>query len=211
VREHERLALSRHRIDRALAARLRRLSAERQRFESLVEGCSDFVAIADPDRRLRYLNAAGRRLVGLSPTFDVTTTRMADYYPADRREQLERAVLRALETEGCHAGREVLRHWQTGAEIPVASHHVLLREPGTSRLLGVGAILHDVSEERRCAEERERLLADAESARAEALRASRAKDDFLALLGHELRNPLAPILTALEVMKLRGQRSREQD
>jgi CheY-like chemotaxis protein len=33
--------------------------------------------------------------------------------------------------------------------------------------------------------------------------ASRAKDEFLAMLGHELRNPLSPILTALELMKLR--------
>ncbi|MDI1476235.1 ATP-binding protein [Polyangium sp. y55x31] len=37
--------------------------------------------------------------------------------------------------------------------------------------------------------------------RAEA--ASRAKDEFLAILGHELRNPLSPILTALELMRLR--------
>jgi two-component system CheB/CheR fusion protein len=37
-----------------------------------------------------------------------------------------------------------------------------------------------------------------------ALAASRAKDEFLAMLGHELRNPLAPIVTALDVMRLRG-------
>ena len=43
-----------------------------------------------------------------------------------------------------------------------------------------------------------------EVALAEARRASRAKDEFLALLGHELRNPLAPILTALELMAMRG-------
>jgi CheY-like chemotaxis protein/two-component sensor histidine kinase len=34
--------------------------------------------------------------------------------------------------------------------------------------------------------------------------ASRAKDEFLAMLGHELRNPLSPILTALQLMKLQG-------
>jgi len=34
--------------------------------------------------------------------------------------------------------------------------------------------------------------------------ASRAKDDFLAMLGHELRNPLAPILAAVELMTIRG-------
>ncbi|MFZ6711926.1 ATP-binding protein [Undibacterium sp. TC9W] len=33
---------------------------------------------------------------------------------------------------------------------------------------------------------------------------SRAKDEFLAMLGHELRNPLAPIVTALELMKMRN-------
>jgi len=41
--------------------------------------------------------------------------------------------------------------------------------------------------------------------------ASRAKDEFLAMLGHELRNPLAPILTALQLMRMRGVDSREQD
>lgn len=33
--------------------------------------------------------------------------------------------------------------------------------------------------------------------------ANRAKDEFLAMLGHELRNPLAPMLNALELMRLR--------
>jgi PAS domain S-box-containing protein len=33
---------------------------------------------------------------------------------------------------------------------------------------------------------------------------NRAKDEFLAMLGHELRNPLSPILTALQLMRLRG-------
>jgi signal transduction histidine kinase len=34
--------------------------------------------------------------------------------------------------------------------------------------------------------------------------ANRAKDEFLAMLGHELRNPLAPIITALQLMRMRG-------
>ncbi len=38
----------------------------------------------------------------------------------------------------------------------------------------------------------------------EAQAASRAKDEFLAMLGHELRNPLAPISTALQLMQLRA-------
>jgi PAS domain S-box-containing protein len=34
--------------------------------------------------------------------------------------------------------------------------------------------------------------------------ADRRKDEFLAMLGHELRNPLAPIMTALELMALKA-------
>ncbi len=40
--------------------------------------------------------------------------------------------------------------------------------------------------------------------------AEKRKDEFLAMLGHELRNPLAPIVTAFERMKSRGQPSREE-
>jgi PAS domain S-box-containing protein len=41
--------------------------------------------------------------------------------------------------------------------------------------------------------------------------ANRAKDEFLAMLGHELRNPLSPILTALQLMKLRGGEGSERE
>jgi signal transduction histidine kinase len=41
-------------------------------------------------------------------------------------------------------------------------------------------------------------------ARAAADEAGRVKDEFLAMLGHELRNPLTPIVTALDLMDLRG-------
>lgn len=43
-------------------------------------------------------------------------------------------------------------------------------------------------------------------ARRDAEAANRAKDEFFAVLGHELRNPLAPITTALQIMRLRGDR-----
>jgi PAS domain S-box-containing protein len=45
----------------------------------------------------------------------------------------------------------------------------------------------------------------------ERLREAERKDEFLAMLGHELRNPLAPIVTATEVMALRGGGSMERE
>jgi signal transduction histidine kinase/CheY-like chemotaxis protein len=62
-----------------------------------------------------------------------------------------------------------------------------------------------LSIEQRCA------VREAEAARAEAETASRTKDEFLAMLGHELRNPLAPIHTALQLMRLRPDSTAERE
>ena len=58
------------------------------------------------------------------------------------------------------------------------------------------------------AEEQNRRLAQLSE---EAEMASRAKDEFMAMLGHELRNPLAPILTALQLMRLRGDEGSDRE
>jgi signal transduction histidine kinase len=52
--------------------------------------------------------------------------------------------------------------------------------------------------------ERAEILVREQAARAEAESASRAKDEFLAMLGHELRNPLNVVVTAVEAPQLAG-------
>jgi signal transduction histidine kinase/ActR/RegA family two-component response regulator len=52
------------------------------------------------------------------------------------------------------------------------------------------------------AQERESLLASERAARAEAERHNKMKDEFLAMLAHELRNPLAPITSAAQLLRL---------
>ena len=66
-----------------------------------------------------------------------------------------------------------------------------------------------VAERRRAEAERARLL-DRTSTRpaSDAEATSSAKDDFLAMLGHELRNPLSAIATAAHVLSL--DRSRDE-
>ena len=64
----------------------------------------------------------------------------------------------------------------------------LLREDGTTD--GIAVVAFQVTE----------LMV----ARRQAESANRAKDEFIAMLGHELRNPLAPIQTALALMRMQS-------
>ena len=66
----------------------------------------------------------------------------------------------------------------------------------------VQAALRDAGERlARTEAERSKLLVQAEAARSEAEQRNRAKDEFLAMLGHELRNPLSAITSGLSVME----------
>jgi signal transduction histidine kinase len=77
----------------------------------------------------------------------------------------------------------------------------------------IGAALEE-AERQRAAQEQERALLmsslkqaleSQQAALARAGEAGRAKDEFLAVLGHELRNPLSPIVTSLDLMDMRDE------
>ena len=63
-----------------------------------------------------------------------------------------------------------------------------------SMLYGIGI---DITERRRADEELRRLNAELSDA-------DRRKDEFIAMLAHELRNPLAPVRFAVEILRLRA-------
>jgi len=108
--------------------------------------------------------------------------------------------------------RDVVRPEDFGAAIalPLVADGVLVGALGLrfarSRSFEVGdrALIATMGELCSQALERSRLFKAESSARASAESASRSKDEFLAMLSHELRNPLAPIRTAVQLMKLRG-------
>jgi len=107
--------------------------------------------------------------------------------------------------------------FEAAAALPLVAHGALLGVLGI-RFLHVRsfdasdqALLRTVGDLCAQALDRARLFAAESRARADAEAASRAKDEFLAMLGHELRNPLAPIVTALSLMKRRSAGTLEKE
>ena len=84
-----------------------------------------------------------------------------------------------------------------GRPLPTADPHVAETMRLHRSLAAAAALLENR------ARERDEQIRRAEAARQDAEEANQTKDQFLAVLGHELRNPLAPSLTALELMKAR--------
>jgi PAS domain S-box-containing protein len=98
-------------------------------------------------------------------------------------------------------------------EFRVASHdgqtrwlssRVLMSYAEDGRALQAIGITVDMTEQKAAEQERAALVDRAQAARREAEAASRAKDEFLAMLGHELRNPLSAISSAVEVLNRGG-------
>lgn len=193
------------------AARLR-LQRQADEFEALFRGSPIGLAFAqDPQCRKVLRNRA----------LDEMLRRPAGEADAARQE------LQVLQD-----GRVLARHElplavaaRTGAPVPAAELE-LRAGPGPARFVimqtvplldtdgqsrGAIAALLDITDRKRAEarlldtdRERTALVAREQAARREAEQANQAKDEFLAMLGHELRNPLNAVASAVEVLKLVG-------
>jgi PAS domain S-box-containing protein len=168
-------------------------------YRSMVEECFPFgVWLAEPEGKLLYVSPSFLDL------FDTDVPEMRQkgqfhFLAAEIREGLERSWARSRETHETF-DTEYTHHFADGSERTIWTRGVLARaEGGLPYWVGVNI---DVTEQRKT---KEALRRQAETLRRQAAalqEADRRKDEFLALLGHELRNPLAPIRNGLHILLL---------
>ena len=195
------LAVSEARV----AAFRARLLVERERDSVLMQAPVATALLTGPDLEHqlvnpRYRDLAGRREVRGMPFFDA--------FPELVDTSLGKTVLDVYRSGERSTACEVtipLASDDGGAALFYNLSIEPLRDPAGD-VYGVMLVATDVTAQ---VTARKAL----EDGQADLLAASRAKDEFLAMLGHELRNPLSPILTALELMRMQdagaGTRLRE--
>jgi diguanylate cyclase (GGDEF)-like protein/PAS domain S-box-containing protein len=119
-------------------------------FTALLESSPDSVAIVALDGKVRFLNEAGRRLIGLPDDVDVTSTVFSDHLTSES--------LTALELEGPASGdrsdrrpwtgKTTLRSWADGRPIPVVTTSFLLSDDSSGRPFARAVIQSDFRETR---------------------------------------------------------------
>jgi PAS domain S-box-containing protein len=125
VADHAAVAISNASLLASLQRELverRRAEQETRTFVALVETSADFIAMAGFDGRVLFVNAAGRRLVGIAPDREVRTLSLRDFHTD---EGLERAA--TIREHGRWQGRGVLRHFVTDELIPTDVSSFIVR------------------------------------------------------------------------------------
>jgi PAS domain S-box-containing protein len=172
---------ARKRAERALAEARARADQQARQFDATLSAVQDYVFAFDGDGRFLYANKALLDLWGLPAEAAIGRTMAEIGYPEEVRAQVL-ATLRRVFESGQPAGDETPYTSPTG----VAGHYEYILAPvfdADGAVVQVAGSARDVTK-RRAAEE--------------VLRQNdRRKNEFLAMLAHELRNPLAAIASAV--------------
>src|SRR5262249_27719958 len=150
--------------------------------------------IKDLDGRYVYANSAALRVFG-APREQIIGRTDHELFPPDTAAQFAANDREALASAEGFQTVEMLQHDDGVVHYSIVSKFAIPGPAGEPMLVGGMAV-----------DSTERIKAEA-AVREHAERlaeADRRKDEFMAILGHELRNPLAPLRTAVEVMRRRG-------
>ena len=163
------------------------MELERQKFVSLADNSMEFIGMFDMNFIPFYINEAGMRLVGLDNLEQCIRTPVQEFFfPEDQRFILDEFFPRVVR-EG-HADVEIrFRHFKSGAAIWMI-YNVFFIKDSTGEPVGFATVSRDISARKQ-----------AEAALREA---DQRKDEFLAMLAHELRNPLTPISNAAHILDM---------
>ena len=182
-----------------------RARRQAEQFRLLIAGVKDYaIFMLDPEGCVATWNAGAERIKGYTAD-EIIGKHFSTFYPQEANdrgwpaEELRRATADGrLEDEGWRVRKDGSQFW---ANVVITA----LRDD-TGTLRGFAKVTRDLTERKRAEDELEQRVRDRTadlSAANEALKeADRRKDEFLAMLAHELRNPLAPIRTGLQVLAL---------
>jgi PAS domain S-box-containing protein len=174
------------------------LRASQQRYRTIVEDQTELICRFRPDGTLTFVNGAFGRAMGRPPQ-ELMGTFFWSFVPPEAREAQSKLLA------GLTPDQPLLswEHWLvTGVgDSRWEQWRVRAMFDERGQVLDYQAVGRDITERKRA--EEEHALLESQRAHADALReADRRKDEFLAMLAHELRNPLAPIAMAVEILRL---------
>jgi PAS domain S-box-containing protein len=187
------------RTDAAMRTIETRRSEAEMRFRRTFENATVGIAHVAPDGRWLRVNERLCELVG-RPRAELEELVLADLlHPQDREQHAEReSRLRRGEISSARGVERLIDSDGSTVWVDVRASPQLDEAGELEYLIYV---LLDVTERVQVQAERERLYQEALESRAEAERANRAKDEFFALISHELRAPLNTMTSWLSVLQ----------
>ena len=178
------------------------------RFRSIIENSYDVVVLIAADGAARYVSPSLTRVIGYTPEEFVGCNVFERMHPDDLAHMTTIFAELLAEPGASRSAQFRYRHKDGSWRWLNGTGTNLLGKPSIQAVVGN---FQDIDEQKRHEAERQELLLREQSARAELEKftdrlreANEAKDNFLATLAHELRNPLAPIRNALQIMRLGG-------